>query len=42
MMVVPVLDLAVLFTAANYSNYGVWRHFRDDFLPQYILAATKN
>ena len=39
-MVVPELDLVVMFTAGNYGNFGVWRHFRDDFLPQYILAAV--
>jgi hypothetical protein len=41
-MVVPELDLAVMFTAANYMNYGVWRHFRDEFLPQYIIAAIRD
>ena len=41
-MVVPELDLAVMFTAANYLNYGVWRHFRDEFLPQYIIAAIRD
>jgi CubicO group peptidase (beta-lactamase class C family) len=42
MMVVPELDLAVLFTGGNYGNFGVWRHFREELLPQYILAAVKN
>ena len=42
MMVIPELDLAVMFTAGNYGNYGVWRHFRDELLPQYIIAAAKN
>ncbi len=41
-MVVPELDLAVLFTAANYGNFGVWRHFRDELLPQYIIAAIRS
>ena len=41
-MVVPELDLVVMFTAANYGNFGVWRHFRDEFLPQYIIAAIKD
>ena len=40
MMVVPELDLAVMFTGGNYGNFGVWRHFRDELLPQYILAAA--
>ena len=43
LMVVPEADLVVMITAANYMNYGVWRKFRDEFLPQYILAAiTRN
>jgi CubicO group peptidase (beta-lactamase class C family) len=42
LMVVPELDIVVMFTAANYGNFGVWRHFRDELLPQYILAAAKN
>ena len=39
LMVVPEADLVVMITAANYMNYGVWRKFRDELLPQYILAA---
>jgi CubicO group peptidase (beta-lactamase class C family) len=41
-MVLPELDLVVLFTGGNYGNFGVWRHFRDELLPQYILAAVKD
>ena len=41
MMVVPELDLVVMFAGGNYNNFGVWRHFRDELLPQYILAAVK-
>ncbi|HKF42578.1 MAG TPA: serine hydrolase [Thermoanaerobaculia bacterium] len=39
LMVLPELDLVVVFTAANYMNYGVWRRFRDELLPQYIIEA---
>ncbi len=39
LMVLPELDLVVLFTAGNYGNFRVWRHFRDELLPQYIIAA---
>jgi hypothetical protein len=41
-MVVPEADLVVLFTASNYGNYGVWRKFREELLPQYILAAIED
>jgi CubicO group peptidase (beta-lactamase class C family) len=41
LMVLPELDLVVLFSGGNYQNYGVWRHFRDELLPQYILSAVK-
>jgi hypothetical protein len=41
MMVLPELGLVVMFTGGNYGNFGVWRHFRDELLPQYILAAVK-
>jgi hypothetical protein len=40
--VLPELDLVVLFTAANYGNFRVWRHFRDEMLPQYIIAAVRS
>ena len=39
LMVLPELDLVVMFTAGNYMNYGVWRRFREELLPQYILSA---
>ena len=42
LMVIPDLDLVVLFTAGNYGNYRVWRTFREDLLPQYILSAIKD
>jgi len=41
LMVIPEVDLVVLFTGGNYQNFKVWRHFRDELLPQYILAATE-
>ena len=41
LMVVPELDLVVMFTGGNYNNFGVWRHFRDELLPQYIISAVK-
>ncbi|MBJ6759894.1 serine hydrolase [Myxococcaceae bacterium JPH2] len=40
-MVVPELDLVVMFTAANYNHVSLWRKFREELLPRYILAAVK-
>ncbi|WP_244227157.1 hypothetical protein [Corallococcus aberystwythensis] len=39
-MVVPELDLVVLFTAGNYNHVALWRKFRDELLPRYIMAAV--
>ncbi|RJS22677.1 6-aminohexanoate hydrolase [Corallococcus sp. H22C18031201] len=40
-MVVPELDLVVMFTAANYNQASIWRKFREELLPRYILSAVK-
>jgi hypothetical protein len=39
-MVLPELELAVVVTAGNYNSYGVWRKFRDEWLPQDIIPAA--
>nr|WP_253905959.1 serine hydrolase [Corallococcus exiguus] len=39
-MVVPELDLVVLFTAGNYNHVALWRKFREELLPRYIMAAA--
>ncbi|AFE09676.1 6-aminohexanoate-dimer hydrolase [Corallococcus coralloides DSM 2259] len=39
-MVVPELDLVVLFTAGNYNHVALWRKFREELLPRYIMAAV--
>ncbi|WPB75845.1 serine hydrolase [Archangium violaceum] len=39
-MVVPELDLVVMFTAGNYNHVSIWRKFREELLPQFILRAV--
>ena len=40
-MVIPELDLTVMFTGGNYSQFPVWRKFREELLPKFILAAAR-
>ncbi|RKH08532.1 class C beta-lactamase-related serine hydrolase [Corallococcus sp. CA047B] len=39
-MVIPELDLTVLFTAGNYNHAALWRKFREELLPRFILGAV--
>jgi len=41
LIVVPELELAVVIFAGNYGQYGIWRHFRDDFVARDIVAAIR-
>ena len=41
LIVLPELDLAIVFTAGNYNTYGVWRKFREELVPQSIIPAIK-
>lgn len=41
LMVLPELNLAVVFTAGNFGNGGIWGRYRDDLLPNMIIAAIR-
>ncbi|MEM9552783.1 MAG: serine hydrolase [Acidobacteriota bacterium] len=40
LLVVPSLDLAVVFMGGNYGDYGTWRAFREEWLPRELLPAV--
>lgn len=39
LIVVPDLELVVVFTAGNYGHGGVWTRFRDEIVPRGIIAS---
>jgi CubicO group peptidase (beta-lactamase class C family) len=39
LIVVPELELVVVFTAGNYGHGGVWTNFRDEIVPRGIIPA---
>ena len=39
LIVVPDLELVVVFTAGNYGHGGVWTGFRNEIVPRGIIAA---
>jgi CubicO group peptidase (beta-lactamase class C family) len=40
LMIYPELDMTIVITAANYNAYPVWRKFRENLVPQYVLAGV--
>ena len=40
LIVVPELELVVLFNAGNYGDYRTWSQFRDRLMPESILPAV--
>ena len=40
-IVLPELDIVVAFTAGNYNRYPIWRTFRDELVPQYVIGALR-
>ena len=41
MIVLPELDIVVAFNAGNYNRYRVWRKFRDELVPEYVIGAVR-
>lgn len=41
LMVVPELELVVVFTAGNYAHGGIWHWYRDHLLTDVIIPAIK-
>lgn len=39
LIVVPEVELVVVFTAGNYGHGGVWTGYRDEIVPRGIIAA---
>lgn len=39
LVVIPDLDMAVVVTAGNYGQYGVWRRIREQLVPAVMAAA---
>lgn len=43
LIAIPELDLLVMLTAGNYSDFPTWSKFRDELVPQFIIpSATRS
>jgi CubicO group peptidase (beta-lactamase class C family) len=40
LMVLPELDMSIVFTAGNYQAGGIWSRFRNELVPQRIIPAV--
>ena len=40
-IIMPELDMVVMFTAANYGDYRTWSKFRDELVPKFIIPAVR-
>jgi CubicO group peptidase (beta-lactamase class C family) len=41
LIVLPELELAVVFTAGNYRQFGIWGRFTSEILPREIIPAIR-
>ncbi|MEP7324867.1 MAG: serine hydrolase domain-containing protein [Gemmatimonadota bacterium] len=41
-IVLPELDIVIVFTAGNYGQYGVWGQFRDNLVTNVIIPAIQD
>jgi CubicO group peptidase (beta-lactamase class C family) len=41
LMVIPELELVVVFTAGNYRQGGIWGRFRDQIVPKEIIPSIR-
>ena len=41
LIVVPELELAVVFTAGNYRQFGIWGRFVSEIVPREIIPAIR-
>jgi CubicO group peptidase (beta-lactamase class C family) len=42
LIVLPELELAVVFTAGNYRQFGIWGRFTSEIVPKEIIPAIQN
>jgi CubicO group peptidase (beta-lactamase class C family) len=42
LIVLPELDMSIVFTAGNYQAYGIWARFRTELVPERIIAAVRD
>ena len=40
-MVIPELDLVVVFTGGNYMQGGIWSKFQSEIVPREIIPAIR-
>jgi hypothetical protein len=40
LIVIPELDMVVVFTAGNYGQGGIWTNFRDRIVPEEIIPGV--